>query len=686
MSKHSQTAWDFAGDDDPAAANRNYQRDYMAEKRAKERDIEIPPVDDPARRAGFEWDDEGFLKYYGGHVFYNPFTLDQKEIIAGISDRVRYGGPQAIAAERGGGKSSITKWMAIKALCYGHSKYLVVLAGNGTLSSRILGDIKYEFETNDRLAADFPEICIPVRALEGAAQRAKSQTVNGHRTCLEWQTHQIVLPRIEGSPSSGSIMVAIGMDGAIRGLVRGPLRPDFVIIDDPQTRESAASRTETQSRRETIKQDILGLAGPGKIAAVMMLCTVIRCGDLADEFTDREQSPEWAGIRQRFILKWPERMDLWDEYIVMRHADQVGGDVSGRKARDFYLANRAEMDKGAAVSNPYRFNSDKHEDGSQMEVSALQHAFNLIATLGRDAFEAEYNNDPKSLTAEDIGINEMAVCKKLNSLKQGESPGDKQRTTAHIDVHGRRLDWAIVDWSAGLTGSVVNYGEQVVHAPTGAVTSDENIEHTRAAILSALLEMRELFEAATLGPVPDCVTVDSGWQPQPVYRFCKISGPKYHSVKGCGQGQGEKFRLPTGRMAPSRRGAHWFMTQPPGERIWLIKYNADHYKNAVHTGFMTPADSPGSLSLFGDKAGVHRNFARQICAEVWVREFRAGKGWIEGFDVLHHHNHKLDCVAAAMMGAEYLRIAPVERANETQQPKQKRAGRRRRTYAERRSA
>ena len=41
-----------------------------------------------------------------------------------------------------------------------------------------------------------------------------------------------------------------------------------------------------------------------------------------------------------------------------------------------------------------RFVSDKCPDGTQLEVSALQSAYNIIADRDREHFDTEYQNDP----------------------------------------------------------------------------------------------------------------------------------------------------------------------------------------------------------------------------------------------------------------------------------------------------
>ncbi|MFI4860247.1 MAG: hypothetical protein ACIAXF_06150 [Phycisphaerales bacterium JB063] len=81
------------------------------------------------------------------------------------------------------------------------------------------------------------------------------------------------MPTMEGSPSSGAIITVAGLDSNIRGQHHTKLdgtvvRPSLVILDDPQTRQSAASPTQTKHRLSILNGDVLGMAGPNvKIAA-----------------------------------------------------------------------------------------------------------------------------------------------------------------------------------------------------------------------------------------------------------------------------------------------------------------------------------------------------------------------------------------------------------------------------------
>ena len=88
------------------------------------------------------------------------------------------------------------------------------------------------------------------------------------------------------------------------------------------------------------------------------------------------------GKRFRFLIHKPARMDLWDEYVAMRVENQIAGDEHGRRRTSSTSITAQEMDAGAEVANPNRFNPDKLPDRSQVEVSALQRYFNEVGQRG----------------------------------------------------------------------------------------------------------------------------------------------------------------------------------------------------------------------------------------------------------------------------------------------------------------
>src|SRR5690606_33699187 len=163
------------------------------------------------------------------------------------------------------------------------------------------------------------------------------------------------------------------------------IRPDLVLVDDPQTDESARSVTQCEQRERVIKRAILGLAGPGKRIAGLAAVTVIQQGDLADRLLDRDKHPQWQGERTRAAYQWPKNDALWREYVEFRKQAQRDHDgdpeAVAAACNAFYAARRAEMDEGAEVAWP-----ERKEDG---DLSALQHCWNIRADRGDAAFMSE---------------------------------------------------------------------------------------------------------------------------------------------------------------------------------------------------------------------------------------------------------------------------------------------------------
>ncbi len=126
------------------------------------------------------------------------------------------------------------------------------------------------------------------------------QLYKGKRTQIGWTAKEVVLPTIEGSSASGAIIKVAGLTGRIRGMkFKRPdgrtVRPSLVVLDDPQTDESARSLSQCANRESILAGAVLGLAGPGKKISGIMPCTVIRPGDMADNILDRNRHPEWNG-------------------------------------------------------------------------------------------------------------------------------------------------------------------------------------------------------------------------------------------------------------------------------------------------------------------------------------------------------------------------------------------------------
>ncbi len=650
------------------------QRALMARKRAAGRDLVIPPVCNPRRRRRCEKDPALFLKTYFPIIFFNAFTSNQRSIIKEFIDRLQFGGWKAETAPRKEGKTSLLRCLTIYAIVYGFRRFVVIIGANAREADDNLENIRAEFERNDQLAEDFPEICTPIHALAGASQRASAQTVAGRRTHLKWTGDVIRLPVVAGSSASGAMITSRGIEGTIRGMNFRGQRPDLVLIDDPETDETAHSPVEIEKRERIIESDIVGLGGEKSIA-ILYTCTIIAANCLADKFTDPKVKPAWDGTRRKLLVQKPDREDMWTRYMELRQDGVLKGDKSGRKAHKYYLANRRAMDAGAVVSNPYRFDPTEMPDGSAKQVSALQFCYDFIADTDWSHFNSEYQNiPPLGHVAELIDINAQTVMKRCSGRDRGTVTPEADYLTAGLDVGGRAVHWTVMAWkrSASL---IIDYGVIRVHSPlVGNLEDPENLAAVQDAILAALCEFRDMaadgWPDADTGEMRhlDLALVDAGYarssMDTPVYEFVRSSpGKIYRASKGFGTGGQGHYRHPAKRGHGRKLGNHWFATFQPSHKAWLYNMDSDYWKNFVHTGLLADPGRPGSLLLFGaiENAVEHRNYARQITAEIWTHEYKPGRGDVWLWKRIRRENHWFDttyacCVAASICGMKTVAV------------------------------
>jgi hypothetical protein len=258
-------------------------------------------------------------------------------------------------------------------LLYGHREFVCLIGSDEGHAADMLESIKTELDSNELLLADFPEAVYPIHCLDGIANRCNGQLYQNQRTHISWTAKEIVLPTIAGSQASGGIIKVAGITGRIRGMKsKTPdgraVRPSLVVLDDPQTDESARSLSQCAQRESILAGAVLGLAGPGKKISGIMPCTVIRPGDMADKILNRDKHPEWNGERTKMVYAFPANEKLWAEYAEV-WADCLRGGAGIADATEFYRRHREAMDEGAIVAWAERYNHD--------EISAIQHAMDL---------------------------------------------------------------------------------------------------------------------------------------------------------------------------------------------------------------------------------------------------------------------------------------------------------------------
>ena len=661
---------------------RNAERDRQAEQSLAGRDIgPLPEVVNPDRKAACERNFQLFCESYFPETYSLAWSPDHLKVIEKIETAVLRGGLFALALPRGSGKTTITESAALWSMLYGHREFVVLIGATESAALELLDSLKTELEVNERLAEDFPEVCYPVAQLEGIANRCAGQLYKGERTRITWTSNEIVLPTVEGSRASGIIVRVAGITGRIRGMKfkrsdGRSVRPSLVIIDDPQTSESAGSLEQTRKRVRVLAGDILGLAGPGQKISGIMPCTIIRPGDMADIILNRNTHPDWNGEKTRMVYRFPTNMKLWEEYAEIR-AEALRTEGNFQKATEFYLANREAMDAGAEVSWEARFNHD--------EVSALQHAMNL-KFQDEAAFMREYQNDPlPDDTADDSLLSVDEICAKINGLARRRVPLKCDRLTMFVDVQKALLFYVVIAWAEDFTGAVIDYGSWPDQHRHEYSLADANpsiqtlfpkagFEGALYAALSALTEEClgrewEREDGAVLKIERALVDANWGQSTDVVYQFCRQSShagvilPSHGRYVGASSKPMTEYRKQQG----DRLGFNWMIPNVAGKRaIRHVIYDTNYWKSFIHARLAVPVGDKGSLTLYGRIPGAHQLFAEHLTAEYRVKTQGRGRTVDEWkLKPQSHDNHFLDCVAGcavcgSMLGASLPETLPVK--------------------------
>jgi len=660
-------------DTDPYGTLKERARARNAALSLAGRDIgELPAVVDSERKEQASTDFRFFCESYFPLTFHLKWSPDHLKVIAKIEQAVLHGGLFAMAMPRGSGKTTICECACIWAVLNGHREFVCLIGSDEGHAMDMLDSIKMELDGNDLLLADFPEVVYPIHCLDGIANRCSGQLYNGERTHIGWTAREIVLPTMPGSIANGAIIKVAGITGRIRGMKYKradgrTVRPSLVVLDDPQTDESARSLTQCATRESTLAGAVLGLGGPGKKISGIMPCTVIRPSDMADSILDRDKHPEWNGERTRMVYSFPTDEKLWARYAELRAEGLRNGD-GGKQATEFYGQHREEMDAGASIAWPERFNHD--------ELSAIQHAMNL-KLQDEAAFFAEYQNEPlpEETVDEDL-LKADQVAAKINRMVRGAIPLTCNHLTMFIDVQQKLLYYVVAAWEDDFTGYVIDYGSYPGQKRPYFTLRDAR--HTLAvaapgtglegSIYAGLDKLTDKYlvrewkrdDGAVLR-IERCL-IDANWgnSTDVVYQFCRQSKHAAVLIPSHGRFVGASS-IPFSdykRKQGDRVGLNWRFPNVRGKRaVRHVIFDTNWWKSFVHARLAVAMGDRGCLSLFGKEAEQHRLFAEHITAEYYVKTEGRGRT-VDEWKIRPEQpdNHWLDClvgcaVAASMQGA-----------------------------------
>ena len=615
-----------------------------------------------------------------------PLGQVQLDSIAHDESVIVGGGKICKAEPRGFGKTTRSCNAALWAALYGYRQMVPVFSANLEKSkTQIMARWRAELYGNDLIYWMFPELIWPIRALENKPQRCASQTWNGEPTHIQWTADRIVLPNVAGEPGAGAVLIALPLKscrGATHTKPDGTiLRPDLIFLDDVQKDEDADNPNTVRKTEELIDHTAMMLGGHSRSMSAIMACTVRKEDDLSETYLKKSS---WRRVRFKMLAeRATQEKDLWlGKYAEIRK-DYNPEDPDDQKrahqdSLEFYKANREAMDEGAVATWEWAF---QWGDDEPLEISAIQHAYNILIDLGESVFSCEGQNEPLKEDADLEMLSPMQICRKVSGYKRNEVPKECSVLTAAIDVHPELLYWHVWAWEPGLTGYKIDDGifpEQgrrlFAHKRPRVKLSRRFPGHDLEARVMAAL--RELVLGDVDDPESDhyegllCrewtrtdgvpikigrLLIDAnGEAADTVKKFIRRSGLMAIIEPSFGRGITAKA-APISRWTESKgkgEGPEWVRTRPkPGDPLGIV-YDTNYWKTKWHRAMALPAGSRGALYVYSGGVESHHLQMGEHCNAEKPKLVSCGSRQVFEWTIKpNRDNHEFDVSVMSMVGA-----------------------------------
>ena len=594
------------GESAQAAANRAYL--------ARSREIDRGVPQDPKRRKRMEGDTGKWLRWYFPAAYFRPFNEAHKEIIAGAENAIKTGGDFGVAAPRGIGKSTLLWGVALKSAMTGRVLFPGYLPWSAKDRKGALRFWKNALCFNARLRADYPEYCDPFHASAGSSQKLLAVLwADTHEPCgakLQVFDGTIVFPDGLG------VIGGSTLKGNPRGLNHScedgrVLRPDMLLIDDPQDRKTAKSEIMTEDAIKKIDADVAFMGEAGKKLPMLMACTITKIGDVADHYINRAG---WDSLRVGLIKTWPDGWDDSDSECCQR-CKEFGQIVEsqehkrdgGKIARAFYRQNKSVMTKGMAIID------DSIYDKARKQPDAKYAALESYYLAGEEAFMAEYQNEPLEQGATIYTLTPQLICSRVSDRRAYEIPDWAVYVIVGTDINDYGLHSVATAFGNDFTSAVVWYKR---YDNNGKPLVQKNMTETekKRLIFEALVQHHKEVAALPLQfkgtqIKPGLWVIDRPYpSPDVTHRFTNeysktlgvqiipAWGVDYTKYRPYGKGMvGQPREMCHVWEWPTGRGLAW---------------NVDYWREIAQRSWLGSVGAPGACSLF---LGRHNEFAEHIC-------------------------------------------------------------------------
>jgi phage terminase large subunit GpA-like protein len=215
-----------------------------------------------------------------------------------------------------------------------------------------------------------------------------------------------------------------------------------------------------------------------------------------------------------------------------------------------------------------------------------------------------------------------AVAERKKGYRQGEMPEGVRLLTAGVDVQKDRLVYVVRGWGIRYESWLIEHGELFGETEKPEVWSD----------------LQNIINSSWNGKSIIRMTVDSGYQTDRVYQFCRDNRALALPTKGR-DSLDKPFKAES--IDINLRGK----VIKKGIQLW--HFNTDIMKSWVHSRIEWPADQPGGWWLPQD---VSDDYCKQIVSEARAVKPSGKVSWIK----ISRHNHYLDAEALAYLAAKII--------------------------------
>ncbi|MCD6125040.1 hypothetical protein J7J62_07725 [bacterium] len=260
-----------------------------------------------------------FISVCFKHKIYKPLSpchdaiLDVFQNEVGKRKKIR----KVIIAPRGHGKTTLDEIVILWLICTRRKRYCFLLRASDTLAEQNLLSIKDELENNPYLTLIYPEV-VGIGPI--------------------WRGNFIVT-------NNNAAISARGAGAKVKGSKYLNYRPDMIIIDDICSREDVLSKSRNKEIYEWFTRDVMK-AGDDN-TDIVTTGTLMGKEHILYKLMTSKEFASWESVKFKSIIKWPERMDLWDAWAEI-YTDRTNPDRF-EEAKKFYLQHKDEMDKGADI-------------------------------------------------------------------------------------------------------------------------------------------------------------------------------------------------------------------------------------------------------------------------------------------------------------------------------------------------